>query len=322
MDTTIRYLEMLQFLPRYPRKKSLYEIRNHLSKCGFIVSDRTIQRDLKKLETPFGLICDDRSIPFGWSFNTVAKRSDISEIDESEALLLMLMKEHLLTAIPLDMFPRMELIFKKATKVLNDSNKDKLNKWKTKIKTKSASMNYIPPKTNKVLSSKIVSCLLEETQFMALYVSRNGKSNHIYNPLALVSHGNIQRLICTRDDSEDLIRHLPLHRFRSCKQLKKNANIPNGFDVNNYLKTGEIEFLYKKNINFEADFRLDSGIHLFDTPISENQILKINKEKKYINVKATINDTETLRRWILSFGIKVNVKKPAYLKKIIKLGNP
>ena len=61
MDTTIRYLEMLQFLPRYPRKKSLSEIRDHLNACGYKVSDRTIQRDLKKLETPFGLICDDRA---------------------------------------------------------------------------------------------------------------------------------------------------------------------------------------------------------------------------------------------------------------------
>ena len=60
MDTTIRYLEMLEFLPRYYRKKSLFEIRDHLNTCGYRFQTERF-KDLKKLETPFGLICDDQA---------------------------------------------------------------------------------------------------------------------------------------------------------------------------------------------------------------------------------------------------------------------
>ena len=48
-DTSIRYLEMLQFLPMFPAKRSLPEIKEHLEEYGYFVSDRTIQRDLIKL---------------------------------------------------------------------------------------------------------------------------------------------------------------------------------------------------------------------------------------------------------------------------------
>jgi len=93
MNTAIRYIELLRLIPRYPQKKSLSDLRKALAELGFQVSDRTIQRDLKKLESIFGLICDDRSIPYGWSFAKDANYIDLSALDESEAMFLSLFKE-------------------------------------------------------------------------------------------------------------------------------------------------------------------------------------------------------------------------------------
>ena len=322
MDTTIRYLEMLQFLPRYPRKKSLSEIRDHLNSCGYKVSDRTIQRDLKKLETPFGLICDDRSIPFGWSFSQVARRGDIAEIDENEALLLMLVRDHLNEIIPLEQLPRMNLMFNRATKVLNAYNHEKIHGWKNKIKIKPAFMNYMRPKVESEISSSIIECLLNDKQFEGEYRSLNGLSKHIYNPLGLVSHGVSQRLICYREINIDKILHLPLHRFQSCQPLKDDICLPDNFDLEQYLEAGQIEYLYKKDIQLKLQFTHEAGQHLFETPIDPSQEIEITNDGKNLLVKATIHDTETLRRWILGFGVKVKVIEPKYLVKEIAMGNP
>ena len=100
-DTSLRYLEMLQYLPVYPAKRSLSEIRSHLSEYGHLVSDRTIQRDLRKLEGSFGLYCDDRSIPHGWCWMKDAKRVDIAAMDHAEALTLSLAKKYLSSVLPL-----------------------------------------------------------------------------------------------------------------------------------------------------------------------------------------------------------------------------
>ena len=266
---------MLQFLPRYPRKKSLSEIRDHLNSCGYKVSDRTIQRDLKKLETPFGLICDDRSIPFGWSFSQVARRGDIAEIDENEALLLMLVRDHLNEIIPLEQLPRMNLMFNRATKVLNANNHEKIHGWKNKIKIKPAFMNYMRPKVESEISSSIIECLLNDKQFEGEYRSRNGLSKHIYNPLGLVSHGVSQRLICYRKTNIDKILHLPLHRFQSCQPLKDDICLPDNFDLEQYLEAGQIEYLYQKDIQLRLQFTYDAGQHLFETPIDPSQELSL-----------------------------------------------
>ena len=101
-DTSIRYLEMLQFLPMSPAKRSLPEIRAHLEVYGYSVSDRTIQRDLIKLSSAFGLYCDDRSIPFGWCWMKDAKRADMASMDHAEALTLSLARTYLSDVLPIN----------------------------------------------------------------------------------------------------------------------------------------------------------------------------------------------------------------------------
>lgn len=48
-DTTLRYLEMLQLVPRYPQSISTGELQQKLAEQGFDINVRSIQRDLEKL---------------------------------------------------------------------------------------------------------------------------------------------------------------------------------------------------------------------------------------------------------------------------------
>ena len=234
----------------------------------------------------------------------------------------MLVRDHLHEIIPLEQLPRMNLMFNRATKVLNAYNHEKIHGWKNKIKIKPAFMNYMRPKVESEISSSIIECLLNDKQFEGEYRSRNGLSKHIYNPLGLVSHGVSQRLICYRKINIDKILHLPLHRFQSCQPLKDDICLPDNFDLEQYLEAGQIEYLYKKNIRLKLQFTHEAGQHLFETPIDPSQEIEITNDGKNLLVKATIHDTETLRRWILGFGVKVKVIGPKYLVKEIAMGNP
>ena len=68
MDTSVRYMLMLQLLPVYPRKISVKELREKLiaQDCSFDICERTLQRDLVKLSQRFPITADDCK-PRGWS---------------------------------------------------------------------------------------------------------------------------------------------------------------------------------------------------------------------------------------------------------------
>jgi len=317
MNTAIRYIELLRLIPRFPQKKSLFDLRKALSELGYQVSDRTIQRDLKKLESIFGLICDDRSIPYGWSFAKDANYIELSALDESEAMFLSLFKGQFDGIINLKELPRINHLFERSKKILASKGSKKIS-WRKKIRFVDASHRYLPPMIDEALASKIIKATLNDVQILGTYRSRqsNKISQHIYNPLGLVSHGAVKRLICTRDQ-EDLIRQLPIHRFSAIEILASKAVIPQNFDLDVYIASGTLEYIHNTSITLVAEFHPKAGYHLYETPFSKNQKLSYDNKRNKIILKVVVADTEVLRRWILSFGSQIKIISPNYLREYI-----
>ena len=277
---------MLQYLPVYPAKRSLSEIRSHLSEYGHAVSDRTIQRDLRKLEGSFGLYCDDRSIPHGWCWMKDAKRVDIAAMDHAEALTLSLAKKYLSSVLPLQHSSRITGLFKRAETFLNLTQGSDLIKWNDKVRVVPATHEYISPKIKEDIQQVIYEAVLREKKFSGSYQSRGSQrpKKGIYNPLAIISHGVVTRVICTRElkgEADNLIRYLSLHRFKSAKTLDYTINVPDEFSLDEYLDSGQLEYLYEKEINLHLKFTQSAGLHLTETPFSKNQSIKITRDKTF-----------------------------------------
>lgn len=68
METSVRYLLMLDCIPPYPRKISVQQLREKILEhdTDLDISIRTLQRDLIKLSRYFPLVADE-SKPRGWS---------------------------------------------------------------------------------------------------------------------------------------------------------------------------------------------------------------------------------------------------------------
>ena len=67
-DTLLRQWAMLRHIPRAPHKTDTTTLRMRLMAEGFQVEPRTIQRDLNKLSLQFALVCDESTLPHGWSW--------------------------------------------------------------------------------------------------------------------------------------------------------------------------------------------------------------------------------------------------------------
>ena len=320
-ETSIRLIKLLTYIPKYPAKRSLSNFKEHLESLGYEVTDRTIQRDLLMLEKYFPLLCDDRNPPYGWSWQEDAKEINLSAMDKVEALSLSLAEKYLEPLMPIENYERIRNLFDRANNTLESSEQSQLKKWRDRVRVLPQSQRLEPPLINQEVQSNIYDALLNREQLDVQYLKANSKlaKKRTVNPLGIVLMGIVHRLICTMDPDFKIIRHLPLHRFKTANANGETSIEPENFDIDDYLDKESLSFLRtEKKIKIELLFRGNTGFHLSETPVSKDQKYKEEKNGK-IRISGTVADTEQLRWWILGFGENVEVIKPSTLRDEIAL---
>lgn len=319
-ETSIRLIHMLRFIPKYPAKRSLQNFREHLYNLDFEVTDRTIQRDLLKLEKYFPLICDDASLPHGWSWMKDAKGNDLAAMDKIEALSLSLAQKFLETLMPINEYERISSLFERANNILETSETGQLKRWRDRVRVISSSQKLIPPEINQEAKMAIYNAVLHRKQIAVKYLKANNKhaEERVVNPLGIVLQGIVNRVVCTMDPDFTIIRHLPLHRFKEITDTGKDSLEPKDFNMDDFIAEQNFGFPRTQNtIDIEIIFNAATGFHLSETPLSENQKMHNEKNNK-LRVYATVADTEQLRWWLLSFGEHAEVIKPVSLRNEFK----
>lgn len=317
-DTLLRSLQMLQLIPRFPRKIETTMIRDSLEQYGFNVSARTIQRDLIKMSSIFPLVSDERNKPYGWSW----KGDDsigFPAIDTPTALACVMAERFLSDLIPVSALKKLEPNFKQARNILKELKNSGLGKWENKIR--------ITPRGHQLLTAQIKSGILDVVyesllvgrRFEAKYQPRQVTESLKYevSPMAIVHRKNVSYLVCTLWDYID-IKQLAIHRFQAARPLDRNVIIPKGFDIDEYIKSGEFSYPdSNKEIKLKLSFEKMVGKHLYETPLSKEQSITETVDGRLM-VKATVLDTEELRWWILGFGGYVEVVSPTKLRNEIR----
>ena len=314
-DSVLRQLKLLEFLPRQPRKISPQDLRIQLSDSGFEVSIRTIQRDLKNLSSILPLISDERDKPYGWSWHKDATGLNPA-MDPIEALTFSLAEEYLEPIMPSKSFKRMKIFFDRANNVLKEMNKSSIKKWRDNVRVVPQWQTLIPPEIDENAEANLYEALLQGKQLEVKYLKRGLKNpeTRTINPLGVVLHGVVHRLVCTMEEDPENPRHLPIHRFKAAKFNGKPLVEPKNFKIDNFIRSQNIGFLISStNINLEAIFQPMAGFHLTETPVSNSQSLKRLANGSFL-LKASLPDTSQLRWWLMGFGSDVEVLKPARLR--------
>jgi len=319
-DTLMRQWQMLQLVPRQPSKISTSELKLRLADEGFETTQRTVQRDLDRLSKIFPLICDDRDKPFGWSWNRDANVHEVPGIDSDTALAFYLAEKHLEPLLPRTTTKRLGPHFRRAEEVLDQAATDKGNPaWRNKVRVLHRGPGLENPSINSDIQSAVYDGLLRNRRLDVEYLPRGANESKQYelNPLGLVLKDGLFYLVCSMWDYSD-IRLVTLHRMQQVTVMDVPCVIPDEFNLDDYIASGELDFAIGGAIKLKARISSHIATHLEERPLHKDQQVTECENGSYL-LESTAIDTNELRWWLLGFGSGVEVLEPVSLREEFKL---
>ena len=311
-NKSFRLLALLHALPVAPRRMEAKELQQVLQSEGYVCDKRTVERDLNLLlESQFGYLieCDDRARPYGWSICSDQYLS-IPAMDEKMAATWFLVERYLQPLMPRDALQKLAPIFDAVDAWFKKHKPTGGRSWKDKVA-------YVPRGFS--LQQASVPTGIVDAVYGALYRNRqmdiwykDRKSPKRVHPLALVDRGAVRYLIA-RFEGYDNYRHLALHRLSRVEILDDPVQGMRAFDLNSYLRNGNMNLPYGERISLELLFYDQAGDHLYETPLNQSQKLA-QYDEGAIKMTVDVEHTEELKWWILGFGAKVAVLAPASLR--------
>ncbi len=319
-ETLLRQWELLRAIPRAPRKIDVGTLMEKLAAAGYRISKRSLQRDLNQLSAVFPLGSDPQSIPYGWSWAADGAAFDLPAMDPSTALTLQLVEKFIPTLLPPTVREHLAPQFARAQRFVKTSPGTGARRWRDCIRVVPREMPLLPPAYDEASVRVVYESLFEGCRFTARYRSRGADADEVkafeINPLGLAVRGNLTYLVCSLWRYED-VRQLALHRISHAVAIDAPAKRPRGFDLDEYIRTGEFQYPEGPMIRLEARFAREAAAHLYETRLSEDQRI-VDDDIGYVHLSATVRHTAQLEWWLLSFGNRAHVLAPSELKMALK----
>jgi predicted DNA-binding transcriptional regulator YafY len=317
-NTLLRQWETLRLIPRYPKKITAREVQKSLANRDFEVTKRTIERDLQTLSEVFPITSDERAKPYGWSWQKDAPSFDLPGLSSTEALAIKLVEQYLRSLLPVSVSDQLKPHFRAAEETLRKlPGPSRAASWARKVRVVPPAQPLLPPAIDDDVQRTVYEALLQDRRIEAVYL-RRGDPKHVgytLNPLAVVQRGAVTYLVATVFSYKDA--HLfALHRFRKVEMLDDSVQRPPDFDLDDYIASGAFGFGDGRKIRLEALFTRDAAEHLYETPLSADQVLK-PQNKDYTRLTATVANTPQLTWWLLGFGDAVEVLAPKRVRSAI-----
>ena len=317
-ETLYRQWLILQQIPRAPRRITAREIAERLRDEGQVATKRTVERDLIALSAIFPLEADERSRPYGWSFDRESPGFSLPGMSPLQAIVLRLAKSHLGRLLPAHLAEALQPYFRQADQVLSavDTKTHRFD-WDHHVAVVEPTQPLLAPIIDTDVLVAMHLALDQARQLRIDYDSRSQQKTltHTVNPLGLVYRGPIGYLIVTIDPYADP-RQLALHRVRTAEVLDTPARSPQSFDLQAYARSGALGFLDEGPIALVLRMQRPAAQHLYETPLSTDQCIE-DDGPDHVRISATVNLTSQLRWWILGFGEQVEVIRPTTVRKAI-----
>ena len=303
LETTVLALELLRRIPR-TRKVTAKDLKEQLSAAGIDRDLRTIQRQLEALSEHFEIDRDDANKPYGYRWLNKAPGMAMPMLSEHEALLLRLAEEHLKHLLPSVLLKSMAGFFAQARSSLGpDSSAKREREWLSKVRVVSTTQPLLPPKLKTGVFEQVSEALYGNRWLKVEYKNSGGVTAlSEVMPLGLAQQGQRLYLVC-RYRGYNNERSLAMHRIQSAKALTLTFTRPKQFDLRKYDDDGRFGFGDGRRIRLAFLIDKDSGLHLLESPLSEDQ--EVTEEKDKYRITATVVDSAMLDKWLLGFGKQV-----------------
>lgn len=115
--TVLRQWHIIDLLVKRDHYISSQEVQEHLTKLGFTVDIRTVQRDLKQLQSLFNLECNTSDKPYSWRWQQI-NDSKQHKLTYRQATIFTLIAKELCNHIPPSLMDQLQPIITRSHYVL------------------------------------------------------------------------------------------------------------------------------------------------------------------------------------------------------------
>jgi len=167
----------------------------------------------------------------------------------------------------------------------------------------------------------VITALAQRCALQILYEdAEDVRGEAQIHPQALVQRGPIPYLFALKNDEEAPVRLYALHRMIRAEALTATpARAAAGFDLDQAIATGKVDFGQGQMIDLELRVRGYLAMVLAVCPLSEGQCIKDEPEGSAfeLRVSARVPSTGQLLRWLLGAGPNLEVLAPAKLRHVV-----
>ena len=310
-----RQWEMLKLLPSREPGMTTLEIRQSLSDLGYDVDNRTIQRNLEKLQSLFPINHGDEN-PYRWYWESKHAFETLG-ITVTDALTLHLLKRVLKPILPVATTRQLEPLFEMAESklaALADSNE--IAHWASLIAVEGSGLPVIPPEINSTILETVQNALLNGESLKIHYAKAGADTarESTINPIGLVQSGEKTYLVAANPKYPEPATYA-LHRIDKAERTYEKAKRPNGMSLQRFLDEGKIQFFNEGAIDLKAWVSKRLGDQLAETKLSETQQLSAVEDGYELSV--TLPNSLRLRQWVLSWAGHLEVLEPTALREDI-----
>lgn len=318
-ELALRFIDMLQMIPREPEKITIKQIYERLKVMGYGIDHRrTVERNMEKLEAHFGVKRFDESKPYGYAWPKGTRHRSTPAMSQPEALTLLMVKRHLVQMLPTLVVDTLQPQFEQAEHLLNGvMSASQMTAWQRKILAVPPTQPLQAPMVPRNIRDVIYSALARNERFRGTYRLKNGtlRNDFVFNPLGVVLRGHITYLVATLFDYGD-VRLYAMHRFQHVEAMvDEPAQTPPGFDLERYaLEEQSLGYPGEHGlIELDVTFFNNAGQHLTESPLAKDQEID-SPEPGQHRLRAKVLETEQLTWWLLGFGPNVRVDGPPHLR--------
>lgn len=320
-DTANRLLAMMWLIPEEPAMATTGMIHQRLGNQGFATSKRTVERDLERMRLAYGFECRSEGKTLLWCFPVGQKAARLPARDPAAALVMLLARDHLSSVLPSETRELLSGHFAAAERTLGDApGGESGRRWRRKVRVIQRGPLLQTPRVDRAAQHALYEALHAGRQIQAMYRRRSsaGASAVTLNPLGLVMKEQIVYLVAT-DTLSDTVKQYAVHRFESATISDTAAQAPEGFDLDHYIDEDQAFSYPASTARWPLVLRIRDHIAviLAERPLAQDQRIEPVGDH-WLELTATVADTDELRWWLLSLGEHVEVVAPEPLRQRIR----
>jgi predicted DNA-binding transcriptional regulator YafY len=336
VDITTLDESILEFLPtsRHEIKwMSTSRVRLGLEAKGHRTYIRKVRRHLEALEKKRLVISmqDSGGREILWQrvpFLSGASRT-ASLMAASEAVAFRMLQRITRHTLPKLILGDIDNLFRAAEVRLSQGHVDgRLHRvWSNKVDSVDGTFNLIRPTPEESIFDVVKTALFFERVLEVKYrpLSMSGEfepNRKALWPLALVASAGVIYLVAqdpahstSASDSDPLRSLFRLDRILEVRESDRTFNYPKDFSLQEFIeKERQFDFKVEEPVFLRLAFESNTGNHLLDWRISNDQAPPVRLEDGRLLIAGTVRPSLKLRWWLRSFGSNVEILEPQHLR--------